>query len=193
MNRIAIATVAFLAATSAHAASLSITSGNSDAYTLFNAVEPGTNGTFAFDGYRFSGDGTVYDTNIPGVAIGPSNANYYMAVDGEETINLPTLTKSISLLWATPDPYNSEVVGGITVLGQQVENIAAESGVGIVTISSATPFSSLQLYSSQPAFEFQLKDGVTPAPEASTWAMLVIGFASLGYAAMRKRHAPVSI
>ena len=43
--------------------------------------------------------------------------------------------------------------------------------------------------SSQPAFEFDMAGAVDPAggvPEASTWGMLVLGFAGLGYAASRR-------
>ena len=42
---------------------------------------------------------------------------------------------------------------------------------------------------------FALLDGVslTAVPEPSTWAMMLVGFAGLGYAAYRRRRTPVAI
>ena len=48
-------------------------------------------------------------------------------------------------------------------------------------ISDTTPFSAFAISSSTYAFEFDMA-----APEPSTWAMMVLGFAGLGYAAFRK-------
>ena len=51
-----------------------------------------------------------------------------------------------------------------------------------VTINDATPVSSVTFSSGAPAFEFDL----ATAPEPSTWAMMVLGFVALGYAAFRR-------
>ena len=42
---------------------------------------------------------------------------------------------------------------------------------------------------------FALLDGVTltAVPEPSTWAMMLVGFSGLGYAAYRRRRTPVAI
>ena len=48
-------------------------------------------------------------------------------------------------------------------------------------ISDRTPFSNFTAYSSQNAFEFDMA-----TPEPSTWAMLMLGFGGLGYAAFRR-------
>ena len=48
-------------------------------------------------------------------------------------------------------------------------------------VSDTNPFMSFTVTSSQNAFEFDMA-----APEPSTWAMMVMGFAGLGYAAFRR-------
>lgn len=53
-------------------------------------------------------------------------------------------------------------------------------------ISDTTAFDSFRVNSSQNAFEF---DMATSTPEASTWAMLLLGFAGLGFAGYRKAKA----
>ena len=35
--------------------------------------------------------------------------------------------------------------------------------------------------------------GISDAPEASTWAMMIIGFAGLGYAAFRRARVQISL
>jgi hypothetical protein len=53
-------------------------------------------------------------------------------------------------------------------------------------ISDKDPFSSFTVTSSQNAFEFDMAAGT---PELSTWAMLVLGFAGLGFAGYRKAQS----
>ena len=40
---------------------------------------------------------------------------------------------------------------------------------------------------------FILDDNVTAVPEPSTWAMMLLGFAGLGYAGFRTRKKAISI
>ena len=56
-------------------------------------------------------------------------------------------------------------------------------------ILGTDPFTSFTVISTRNAFEFDMAGGV---PEPSTWAMMLIGFAGLGYAAFvrRKDSAP---
>ncbi len=52
-----------------------------------------------------------------------------------------------------------------------------------VTITGLDPFTTVSFSSTRNAFEFSLGTGV---PEPSTWAMMGLGFAALGYAAFRR-------
>jgi hypothetical protein len=53
-----------------------------------------------------------------------------------------------------------------------------------VTITGLAPFTTVTFSDSgKNAFEFSLGSGV---PEPSTWAMMALGFAGLGYAAFRR-------
>ena len=51
-----------------------------------------------------------------------------------------------------------------------------------VTIAGLSPFESATFATTENAFEFS----ILPVPEPSTWAMMVLGFAGLGYAAFRR-------
>ena len=52
-------------------------------------------------------------------------------------------------------------------------------------ISDTNPFTSFTAFAPQNAFEFDMA-----APEPSTWAMMGLGFAALGYAGYRARKTP---
>jgi hypothetical protein len=55
-------------------------------------------------------------------------------------------------------------------------------GNQLVRITGLAPFTTASFSSTGNAFEFTL----ATVPEPSTWAMMVIGFAGLGYAAFRR-------
>jgi hypothetical protein len=56
-------------------------------------------------------------------------------------------------------------------------------------ISDTTPFSEFNARASQNSFEF---DMAASAPEPSTWAMMLIGFAGLGYASYKSRRSALA-
>ena len=58
------------------------------------------------------------------------------------------------------------------------------AGNELVTITGLAPFTTATFSSTNNAFEFS--HSVLPVPEPSTWAMMVLGFAGLGYAAFRR-------
>ncbi len=52
-----------------------------------------------------------------------------------------------------------------------------------MTISGLGAFTTVEFHTTRNAFEFSLG---SPVPEPSTWAMMALGFAGLGYAAFRR-------
>ena len=77
-------------------------------------------------------------------------------------------------------------MGSVSGTGDQFD----PSGNQLVTITGRGLFTTATFTSTANAFEFSL---VTPtinqtggSPEPSTWAMMMVGFAGLGYAAFRR-------
>ena len=106
---------------------------------------------------------------------------------------------SLSLYWGSIDGNGGNLnsisisMGAYTLTGTQLAtmfgaddngNQGSPLGNQLVTITGLTPFTTASFSSTANAFEFSL--GTTGAPEPSTWAMMVIGFAGLGYAAFRR-------
>ena len=141
-----------------------------------------------------------------GMGTDQTTGTTYMAVEGggTEMATFSTPQTSISIYWGSidgnPGNMNSFAVSidGYTLTGADLVALGA-AGDGsqtdpnanqLVTITGLGAFTTATFSSTNNAFEFSL---VTPtihltggAPEPSTWAMMVIGFAGLGYAAFRR-------
>src|SRR3984957_10993264 len=130
----------------------------------------------------------------------------YMAVEGggTEKVVFGTAKTSLSIYWGsidanepgTPSGGNinsfSITVDGYTLTGVDLATLYGAHGTGShgdplanewVTISGLGPFTTAEFSSTRNAFEFSLG---SPVPEPSTWAMMALGFAGLGYAAFRR-------
>ena len=68
---------------------------------------------------------------------------------------------------------------GATGTGDQF----SPAGNELVTITGLAAFTTATFSSTSNAFEFSLG---TAVPEPTTWAMMMLGFAGLGYAAFRR-------
>jgi hypothetical protein len=83
-------------------------------------------------------------------------------------------------------------LGAFTLTGTQLATMFGANDGGsqfnpngnqLVTITGLAPFTEATFHSTANAFEFTLEPAI---PEPSTWAMMVLGFAGLGYAAFRR-------
>jgi hypothetical protein len=112
---------------------------------------------------------------------------------------------SISIYWGSTDGNPSNMnsfavtIDNYTLTGADLVSMFGASGDGsetdpranqLVTITGLGLFTTATFTSTGNAFEFSL---VTPTvnqtggtPEPSTWAMMIIGFAGLGYAAVHR-------
>jgi len=135
-----------------------------------------------------------------GMGASTTTGTTYMAVEGggTEKVTFATPQTSLSLYWGSIDGNGGNLnsisisMGAYTLTGMQLAMMGADGngnqgsplGNELVTITGLAPFTTASFSSTANAFEFSL--GTTGAPEPSTWAMMVIGFAGLGYAAFRR-------
>ena len=185
-----ISALALLAASApAHAFTVAIDTNLPSDATFFNSYV-GDSGTFSTSIGTFSGNGVVYaaGTNIAGVAASTTPGAAFMGVTGDETLTLKSAVTSFSLLWGSADVFNTLELGSTVVPGATINGLMGTVSEW-VTVSGFAPTNTIEWRSSQPAFEYSLQTAdPIGAPEASTWAMMLIGFAGLGFAARRRRE-----
>jgi hypothetical protein len=142
-----------------------------------------------------------------GMGTSTTTGTPYMSVEGggTEMVTFGSARTSIAIYWGSIDGNvnannNSLAVkfDGYALTGAELAGMGADGGGNqtdpagnqLVTITGLASFTEATFSSTGNAFEFSL---VTPvialtagAPEPSTWAMMAIGFAALGYAAFRR-------
>ena len=108
---------------------------------------------------------------------------YWGSIDGNQGGN-----NNLNTFAITVDNYTLTgadlVAMGATGTGDQT----SPAGNELVTITGLAPFTTATFSSTNNAFEFALATpvGIPGTPEPSTWAMMMLGFAGLGYAAFRR-------
>jgi hypothetical protein len=174
---------------------------------------------FTFTGTGGSGGGVV-DASVVNLYAQPatSTGNYFTV--GYQAIYPSSAELSTggtdyilySMLWGSMDAYNTiafyndgNLVGSFT--GSDFADPTADgtqAGDGTnryvaFLFTGGDAFDTIRFTSTQAAFEmdnlaFSTGGGVpfaeTPVPEASTWAMMILGFAGLGFLSYRRRNRP---
>jgi hypothetical protein len=155
--------------------------------------------------------GTVPGSHAAPLGMGtdPTTGTTYMSVQkgGVEMATWATPQTSLSIYWGSVDANicgpgsqscnnlnsisitvdNFTLTGadlvalGQGVLGEGQQSVPADNQ--LVTITGLGPFTQVAFATTGNAFEFSLG---TAIPEPSTWAMMALGFAGLGYAAFRR-------
>jgi PEP-CTERM motif len=167
-------------------------------------------GSFLDGGAAFSGSAVVMNNGGQGslglYATPFGDPTNYMAVlgGGSEAIAYSSLKNSFGLYWGSVDTYNSlmfyrgdTLVSTVTSADLPVNGNGVQSGFGsnaYVLIGALPGFDRVVAASSSNSFEFDnvVAGGASAVPEPSTWAMLLVGFSGLGYAAFRRKSAPIS-
>jgi hypothetical protein len=204
---------------SAHAVTVTLTAGPMDPQ-YFEPEAAGKNG-FTLDGITWTlGSGTAHtdkgstpslDAAPLGMGTGPTGTTYMgVQANSSEIATWATPQTSLTLYWGsidgdiagTPSSGNTNsvsiqlgttVLTGAELIGMGTPSVLGEGEQGLpadnqlVRITGLKPFTTVTFSTTGNAFEFSL-----PVPEASTWTMMVLGFAGLGYAAFRrnsKAHA----
>ena len=176
-------------------------------------------GSFSDGGASFSGSAVVMNNGGQGslglYATPYGDTTNYMAVlgGGSEQIAYSSLKDSFGLYWGSVDTYNSLAFYNgdslvATITGADVDPPMSANGGqtdyasnGYVWITALPQFDRVVAASGANSFEFDnVIAGVGPGfpgassavPEPSTWAMLLVGFSGLGYAAFRRKRVPIS-
>jgi PEP-CTERM motif len=185
--------------------------GAAETFDTFSAENYGSTASFGHfldGGVDFSGSGVVMNNLGQGsldlYATPFGDQTNYMAVLGgkSETIAYSSLMTRFGLYWGSVDTYNSltfyegdtlvatitgsDVAPPMTANGGQTDYASN----GYVWITALPQFDRVVAASSSNSFEFD--NVVAGVPEPSTWAMLLLGFAGLGYAASRRSKASIS-
>jgi hypothetical protein len=210
--------LAWLALTgAAGAVTVTVTPGPQDPQ-YFASKAAGEN-NFMLDGITWtltSGSAGTAKGTTPGISAAPlgmgastTTGTTYMSVEGggTETATWATPQTSLAIYWGSID---ANIPGGassgnmnsvaVTIDGYTLTaaDLVALGALGegdqnnpldnqLVTITGLGAFTQVTFSSTGNAFEFSLGSGV---PEPSTWAMMLVGFAALGFAgywAQRKR------
>jgi hypothetical protein len=196
-----------LISSSANAAIISVTSGGvADAASGQVSAFASAPGAIVYDmssNPGFGGDTVSFVTgSSPGLYATPFNDTTQFASVG--TITAPSTStlllggsyNYIGLYWGSIDGYNSLTITDAS--GDHVVNSAnyasvltppnGDQGIGgslYINIFTDSAITKLTFFSNQRAFEF---DNLTVAavPEASTWAMMILGFLGLGFLGYRR-------
>jgi hypothetical protein len=172
-------------------------------------TEPNANGGSLFFSPGLGGGGAIVQGSVSGSYAQPAGAsgNYlatgFSGMSGtvSEEMQLSGLHDYLGLYWGSIDPYNtlnlyngSTLVG--TINGDQVGAPASGDQTSggtnrYVNITSDEAFNRVEFVTTDPAFEVDnialTAALVTSVPELSTWAMLILGFASVGLMAYRRK------
>jgi PEP-CTERM motif len=132
-----------------------------------------------------------------GMGTGPDGTTY-MSVEagGVERATWATPQTSLSIYWGSIDGNSSNLnklaitIDGYTLTGAELITLGAlgsgnqdaPADNGWVTIKGLGAFTQVAFSSTSNAFEFSLG---SPVPEPSTWAMMGLGFAGLGFMSWR--------
>jgi hypothetical protein len=144
-----------------------------------------------------------------GMGTSTTTGTTYMAVEGggTEMATWATAQTSLSIYWGSIDANVcgggssscgnindlSITVDGFTLTGTDLMAMGA-AGTGsqtlpsdneLVRITGLAPFTEVQFHTTRNAFEFSLGSS-SSVPEPATWAMMMLGFAGLGYTAFRR-------
>jgi hypothetical protein len=197
-----------LISSSANAAIISVTSGGvADAASGQVSSLASSPGAIVYDMSSnipvFGGDPVSFVTgSLPGQYATPFGDTTQFASVG--TITTPSTStlllggsyNYVGLYWGSIDGYNSLIITDAS--GDHVVNSAnygsvltpptGNQGLGgslYINIFTDSAITKLTFFSNQRAFEF---DNLTVAavPEASTWAMMILGFLGLGFLGYRK-------
>jgi hypothetical protein len=200
--------LAWLALTGAAGAAVTVTLTPGPMDPQYFAGEAAHQNGFTIDGVTWSLVSGVAETekgsltNVYAAPLGmgtnPLTGTTYMSVEGggTEMATWNTPQTSLALYWGSIDGDGninslSISMGAYTLTGVELATMFGADGNGnqvsplgnqLVRITGLDPFTTATFSSTANAFEFSLAS----VPEPSTWAMMALGFAGLGYAAFRR-------
>jgi hypothetical protein len=187
--------------------------------TVTNTFAPGTFGFQVGDipvndfssctGFTFTGSVGCYTGLTPGVAAPPAGdlTQYLAVLGGGSATFLFGDAQRISFDVGSVDDFNSVTLtllglgGPVTLTGSQINGNSANGNQtssltnGRLTIfgTAGETFTGLTLTSGGNSFEIDNLAVSGAVPEASTWAMFLVGFGALGVATRRRTRVSASL
>jgi PEP-CTERM motif len=150
--------------------------------------------------------GTTVDYAAPAYSATTRDPSQYLAIEGGDsaTLSLGKSYDGVEIYVGSLDSYNTiSFSNGLSFTGGALAAYGAvddgdqqsisSNGLFYFAFSPDEAVDSVTFSSSGNALEVAGVSASSAVPEPSTWAMLLIGFAGLGYAAYRKPRSPVSI
>jgi hypothetical protein len=166
------------------------------------ATDAGLTGTYLF------GNGTTGNYAAPATTYNSRDPNQYLAVERDDsvTLSLGSYYHDISIYIGSLDSYNGLAFSNNQAFtgGQLAKatgaydngNQQSSHSNGLLTFEFATAVDSVTFLSSSIAFEVASVsaggasaslESTSAVPEPATWAMMLIGFAGLGFAGYRQK------
>jgi hypothetical protein len=154
---------------------------------------------FISDGYLFTGKGGVVNGSTPVTFMAPAGdtTNYLATTDnkgsGSESVSFGSTQSKFGLYWGSVDSYNTltfllggKVVGKFT--GSDVASSFDKYGNSGVSdyVNFAGKFDEVTFSATEAAFEVDNLAIAGAVPEPATWALMLAGFAGLGFAGYRQ-------
>lgn len=153
-----------------------------------------------------SGDVQVMQGTVPGISVQPtaSSSNYYLdIVNGSYGVTLAQPSQFFSFVFGSLDNYNTltldfadgstETLSGTQIIGQTGTGPFNSPYYGRVSydVGGGSSITGATFSSTQAAFEI---DSLASAvPEASTWAMMMVGVGAVGASLRRRKVATTSV
>jgi hypothetical protein len=158
----------------------------------------------------FSSRGTVFTNNVGGsqsLASLSIDGGYYVAtadsIDGVTTLNSQTGGLATGTIAAGSAPNSFVMNGSIQIYGGNEVSVVMHSFDSTQTTGSSTDLASSYFdpyffidptfAEANPEYSLLFSSGignVSPVPEPSTWAMMLLGFAGVGFVAYRRKSKP---
>jgi PEP-CTERM motif-containing protein len=150
------------------------------------------------------GKGTT--AGVSAAPLGDASPYLYGTTNAPATVTFSHSLNTFDIYWGSIDSLAGDGRDNVLTLSngdsltatQLIAMIPSLAGTGSPTspttnawidISDTTAFTAFTASVGQPAFEFDM----AAVPEASTWAMMVLGFAGLGFAGWRKATGPRAV
>jgi hypothetical protein len=165
-----------------------------------NATFATTPGTINYGGVTYTNSYSLQTASSNNAATPVGATGFYLSVpstsstsvNGFATINFSGAlqnTSSISLLWGSLDQYNTIAItdaSGTTMFTPPAPANGDQGSSRILTINNISSLQSLTFGSAGRAFEVDTLRLTAAVPEPTTWAMMVLGFGAVGFAARRR-------